>query len=134
MRRWLLPVPEFPSSTTGSLLVTNVPSRSSAIVAGVMFSFAARSKSSRVLMRGRRASWTRRARRRSWRTSSSMRSASARNVGCETRRRVASSISSGRFGASPVSASCRHESTAVAVSVMVVAVVIGVGLPGWVRW
>ena len=36
MSRWLLPVPELPRSTTGSLLVTKLPSRNKAIVAGVM--------------------------------------------------------------------------------------------------
>lgn len=73
-------------------------------------------------------------RRRSWRMSRSTRSASARNVGCEIRRWAASSQRSPRVGARPVSASWRQASTAIAVSVMVVALVMGWGFPGWFRW
>ncbi len=61
MRRWDFPVPEFPRSTTGSDRSMKVPSRSMAMVCVLMFGFAVKSKSSRVLILGRRASWTRRA-------------------------------------------------------------------------
>ena len=76
--RWLLPVPESPSSTTGSPRSKKLPERNIAMVAGFTSGAAVRSNSSSSFSRGKLAAFTRRWRRRSSRSSVSAQSTWAR--------------------------------------------------------